>query len=146
MQQFLPAIFFGFTMIVIGSAFMFSHVQAIRKHLAEDGVDDQDRTFFERQYRRRMQTSGMIVLMGVLIPAFDIVLVMWKNPWLSSIALIVILLIPVWIVFMALGDMFSNNGYRMRTKAKLEEIRYKQNQLEQHAEQLRQQTNGSTNS
>lgn len=147
MQELLPAILFGLLLIVIGGVFMLGHVAAIRKHREEDDADEQDREYFEKQYRRRMQTSGMIILMGLLIPGYDLLFLEWRpNPLLSTIALIPLFLIPAWIVLMAFGDMFSNNGYRMRTKAKLEEIRFKQKQLEEQANELRRQSNGHPHS
>ena len=70
-QDTLPALIVGGVLVALGALFMWSHIRSWRRTQHDPELEDRDERHYRVQFRRRMQTSGMIVLISVLIPLGD---------------------------------------------------------------------------
>jgi hypothetical protein len=137
----------GIVVFLIGLVLIRSNRAAWQRLKNDAGLDDRDRTYYHARYRRRMQMAVMLLVLGVLIPLGDpgkdavIRLIDWqKMPWLAGWFLLLELLIIVWVILLALGDMLSTTTH---SRAELSRVREKQRELhEQIAELKRRGTNG----
>jgi hypothetical protein len=124
----LPAIIVAVMLIVFGAGFMTSHVRSWRRQLGYADLDDNDRAFFEKRYRRRMRTSAAIIVLGVLIGVGDVVLPRLKNePLIFTFYVLGLLVLTGWVMLQGFGDLWSTATY---TDAELTRIRTKRQELE----------------
>lgn len=105
---------------------MRAHALAWRSQQSDSSLDDLDRKFFRVRCRRRLQTSGILVVLGILIAVGDLPFVWQLGPRVSTLVWCVVLLLTVWAVFLALGDMTST---RAHSRAALARVRRKQRDL-----------------
>lgn len=137
----------GIVVFLIGLLLIRSNRAAWQRLKNDAGLTDRDRAHYYARYRRRLQMAVMLVLLGVLIPLGDpgkdavIRLIDWqKMPWLAGWFLGLELLIIVWVILLALGDMLSTTTH---SRAELSRVREKQRELhEQIAELKRRGANG----
>ncbi len=83
-------------------------------------ADEQD--FRRRQFRRRMQTSGMLAVLAVALFAGQLI----PGPPLLVFAFWGgVLIVVIWLTLLALGDMWATKHYfgRMRQKYLVEQAR-----------------------
>ena len=92
-------------------------------------------TFQQRQFRRRAQVSGLLVLIGLLLPLGDWGIdwkqqgyVAWTIYWMS------VLMVTLWVLLLAVGDLLST---RTHARISMSRLRQTQQALEQEAERLR---------
>lgn len=129
-------------MIVVGLFLIWQHAHSWRTQRDSGDHPPKDLAFFQRLLRRRLQTSGLLVFIGVLIIAGDLWLTDRKAPFLFAAWVVVLLLLISWVVLLALGDFVS---IRAHSQAALSEVRMHQIALEQEAEQLRSRIHGNGN-
>jgi hypothetical protein len=135
----------GGVLFVAGLAFMVSHRRTWRQQQADDTLDEADLKHYRKRYRRRMQTSALIVLLGILIPVGDVV-IPWKDLPKVEAALWwaaywgTVLMITLWVLLLGMGDLFSTKSYAQSTLAR----NYQQQRIleEQIAQIKRRETNG----
>lgn len=103
-----PSLVVGGFVALLGGALLVSHQQSFTRKKLEGPLEDFEHHFHVRQYRRRMQTAGMLVLIGVLIIGGD-ALVDWKapNPFIATSWVALLLVLSLWVVLLALGDWLS---------------------------------------
>jgi hypothetical protein len=123
----------GAGLLAVGLLFLRWHVQEWRQEKNDPSLDPHDRDHYHARYRRRMQTSGMIVFLGILIPLGDWLLergfvVASTVLWFFVFGLI------GWIILMAFGDMLST---RTHSHAALSKVRQKQRELERQVAELK---------
>ena len=141
MESSIPAIVFGGMLIVTAAVMIGGHRRAWRKRLEEKSLEQSDREHYFRQYRRRMQTSAMLGLVGLLIVVGD-----WLIPWNQAAVWFpiywgVVLMLTGWIGLLGVADLLSTRVY---TNAALARVRSKQRELEsQLAAVRRAQSNGA---
>jgi hypothetical protein len=133
----------GGLLIAGGGALMLSHVRAWKLDRNDPALDELDRQHYQARFRRRMQTSGLITLLGVLIPLGDSP-VIWKlGPLWSTLFWIGVLLMALWIILLALGDFTATQAH---SQVAMTRVRRKQRELEAEADRLRNKNmNGPTN-
>lgn len=135
-NNWIPSVVVGALLVAFGLLWMWSHVGAWRVEQADELLGGFDRAHFANRFRRRMQTSGMVVLIGILIPVGDIFVWRW-GPWTSTGFWLGILLLAMWVGVQALGDftavqsysraaMASVNSKRQQAEAELTEYRRRQ--------------------
>jgi hypothetical protein len=123
----------GAGLVAVGLLFMRWHVQEWRQEKNDPALDPHDRDHYYARYRRRMQTSGMITVLGILIPLWDwLGELMLPIPW-TIMGFVVFGLIG-WIILMAFGDMLST---RSHSHAALSKVRQKQRELERQVAELK---------
>lgn len=116
----LPAIIFG-TILIATSIGLGVFVWKTRRAL--DPVvesDDSARQHADNQFRRRIQVSVILFLIGVLIPVGDQLDKLFvQRPTLFFIWVGSVIFLAFWMVLMALGDWLSTMTYSEIAKAHL---------------------------
>lgn len=105
---------FGGTLAAIGVGLIWSHVKARRAHQQDTRLSDLDRRFFESQYSRRMQTSGLTVALGGLIAVGSRIELLGKSPWIATIYIASLLLLAVWLMLLGIGDAVASRIHAQR--------------------------------
>lgn len=129
----------GAGLLVLGLFFMRWHVREWRQEQNDTSLDSHDRNHYYARYRRRMQTSGSLVLLGLLLPFWDWLLNQRLVIPATLVGFLVFGLIG-WVFLMAFGDMLST---RTHSHVALAKVRQKQRELEREIDELRKrETNG----
>lgn len=125
----------GAILLVFGLAMIRSHRQSWAAQKNDAELPEAERVYLYRRYRRRMQTSAMLVVLGILIALGD-ALVPWRN--LPPIAYFIywggVLLLTLWVILLAFGDMAST---RVHARISLAQVQEKRRQLEQELAEYR---------
>lgn len=126
----------GLALVVTGLALMRWHHVAWRQQKHDPSLSDAERTHYFRRYRRRMQTSALLALLGLLMGVGDFALTQLRAPapWLFLIWIAAMLLLVLWIILLALGDMAST---AVHSRRELTRVRQEQRALEQRLEDLK---------
>ena len=139
------AVSVGAALLVTGATMMRSHWLAWLSEKNDPSLDENDRTYYCRRFRRRMQTSAMIAVLGLLIPFGDAILPQLFDDEQRQMVVFgiywgAVLLLTVWVIIMGLGDFFASSAH---TRGALARIRLKQRELERQLEEARRRnTNG----
>ncbi|RLS43641.1 MAG: hypothetical protein DWH84_05685 [Planctomycetota bacterium] len=112
-----------------------------RRGLSELLEDDPlAKTFADRQVRRRLQVSGMLGIVGIMIPLGDQLEQFFRGrPGLFFVYWIVVLILVAWSVLMALGDWLSASAYSSLANIQL---RLQRKQLEDAVRRYQASQNG----
>lgn len=135
---------FGVALVAIGLGLLRAHRKAWRNQKNDPDLDDADRQHYYTRYRRRMQASGILTLLGVLIPVGD-VLIPWKNfPLACALYWSIVILLALWVVLLGTGDALATAAHG---RIALSRVRRKQRQLEEQVSEIRRrQSNGRDHS
>jgi hypothetical protein len=108
----IPALIFGGVLLVV-ACIMGILVWRTRRSLeAVLENDENSRLHADRQFRRRMQVSVMLGLIGILIPVGDqLDKVFVARPALFFVWVGIVFVLTIWMVLMALGDWLSTVAY-----------------------------------
>ena len=138
MEDWQTAAATGGVLFGLGVLLMRSHRIAWKRQQNDSSLDEGERTYLQRRYRRRMQTSGLIATLGLLIPA-GAALMVWKTDVvLMTCYWIAVLLLTVWVAVMGAGDLAATGAH---TRVALDRLRAQQQALEQQLEEIK--TRGS---
>lgn len=97
-------------LLAVAAGMMVSHVRAWRAFQQQDLTED-EHDYRRRQYRRRMQTSAMLGVLGAAI-LIGYVLTMWlSSPAFTLICWIAIILLLFWTCLLALVDIWATQHY-----------------------------------
>jgi hypothetical protein len=136
----LPALIFGAALVVVGIV-MSGFVWRARREL--DHIlhgDDGARLHANRQFRRRMQVSLMLAIIGAMIAVGDqLDKFFGQQPVMFLVWVGAIMILTFWMVLMALGDWLSTITYSEIAKAKL---RFERRVLEEQIRRYHASTNG----
>jgi hypothetical protein len=101
-----PSIVFGSLLLVISCGLIAAHLVARRSHaLAE--LDEQEATYRRRQFRRRMQASALIGVVGLAVLGG-----LWvEGPPEEALYWCGVLLVVIWILFLAGADAASTQSF-----------------------------------
>lgn len=138
----IPALIAGSLLLIFGGGAIWRHVRNRRQQIADESLAIEDMEFARRQFRRRVQTSLLICLIGILIIVGDLVIPWGRNGRGDKVAATFwfavywsgVLLLTFWVVLLALGDFLS---IRMNTQTKMSRLRAAQRSLLKEAERLR---------
>lgn len=98
-----------------------------RDHRAAKAASDpREAHHLHGRVRRRLQVSGLLCLLGIAIPAGDLLPVMQKEPVIWAIFWICILLLVFWVILLALADFVASAAH----------LRWQQNRLRREIEVL----------
>jgi hypothetical protein len=141
-DDWLPAAAMGAGLVLLGGWFMTLHLKAWRLHAVDAGLDDRERQFYHRQFRRRMQASGIILVIGLMLPIGDS-LIPWRRGDASVATLywLFVLALTCWVLLLAMGDLLAN---RAHSRVSLSRLRSKQRELQAEADRLRSLRNGGS--
>lgn len=136
----IPALIFGAVLIVI--AFLFA-IYVWRNRRALDSVvesDEMARTHADRQFRRRMQVSVLLGIIGLIIPLGDqLDRFFAQKPFYFFIWISSVIVLAFWLILMALGDWLSTMTYSEIAKAQL---RFERRELEAQIRRYHASNNG----
>jgi amino acid permease len=125
----------GGVVAVIGLLMLRHHVLRWRMQKNDPALDPGERQHYYSRYRRRMQTSGLLVLVGILVLIGDLPFIPWQNaPGWFAVYWGGVLCLVVWVILQALGDMASTKAH---SRASLSRIRREQRELEQKLAELK---------
>ena len=135
MTDTIPGIIVGAFLVLFGAGLIQLHRTSWFNHQHDADISDSDLQFFGKQYRRRMQTSSLLILIGFLIVIGDAPYMPWKMyPALFGVYWGGILLIAFWIILSAMGDMSAS---RVRSTAMIARIQDQQRLLEKQIMDLK---------
>lgn len=137
-NDWIPMTIAGVCLCVLGFWLMRLHVRTWGTHASDESLDEREQKHYRSQYRRRMQTSGIIALLGVMVFVGDVVLPrvlsgddftrVFGFYWLG------VLLLTLWVVVLACGDIAS---IRVHSQTSLAHNRRKQRALEEQLEEMK---------
>lgn len=122
---------------------MRAHLKTWRAQQDDSSLSDdpQEKTHLARQLRRRMQASGMLILIGILVAAGQFIDGK-ALPSLFTIYWLIVILLTFWLILLAMGDALSIANYSRAAQSRLDEHR---RELEAELERLKaRQGNGHT--
>jgi uncharacterized membrane protein YesL len=134
MAERLPALIFGLLLVVGGAVMLFMHVRTWRSHRDDETLSAHDRQYYRRQFRRRIQVSGLVVLIGIMLPIGDLEGLWKKHPGWWTAYIMIVLGLALWIMFLAYGDLVSTRSY---SQVALSKLREQQRALEEEAARLK---------
>lgn len=138
-NNWIPSVVLGAILVCLGLIWMRSHLVAWRNQRADEKADDFDRAHHAGRFQRRMQTSGMVVLIGILIPIGDVFVWNW-GPVVASVFWLGVLFLALWVGVQALGDFTSVQSY---SRAAMSRVNTQRQQAEAElAEYRRRKANG----
>ena len=140
--QEIPALVAGSLLILFGAGSLWRLFAARRVQIADPEHTEEDRLFGRNQFRRRVQTSGLICLIGVLILVGDLVIPWGRNGRGDKVAATFwfaiywsgIIILALWVMLLALGDFAA---IRANSEGKMSRLRAAQRSLQREAERLR---------
>jgi len=123
-----PALIFGVALVSIGIGLLRWQIRSWRGRQNDANLDDHERTYYGRQFRRRVQISATFAILGVLIVAGDLLLPMQRQqPLLTTLYWIGVLLLTGWVMLLGMGDFWSTASH---SRAELTRVRMKHRELE----------------
>jgi len=118
-------ILFGLALSGIAAAMLVQHVRVWRMASRDTTLNAAERDFRQRQFRRRMQSSGMLGVIGLLIVVAQVLMSLRVAPWLSVGTWGIILILLLWLCLLALADILATQAYfgRQRQEVMLEQTK-----------------------
>ena len=116
----LVTVIFGGCVLLAGVLLQLSHRAAWIHEQIDFASDPRELRHFQSRYRRRSQTSGLIALVGLLIPIVDLPVVWNVGPLAPTILWGTIGGLCIWIGVLALGDLATTKAHSRVTLARLE--------------------------
>ena len=114
-----PAVVFGSGLLVLGVGMMIAHWRSWKRQQHEADANDADRTHYANRYRRRMQTSALIAIVGLLLGLGDVFIWRFGVP-AATLFWMVMLILVCWIAVPAVGDMTAIQSHSKNQLADLE--------------------------
>ena len=134
MERELIAPLVGLVLVGIGLGLMRWHFVAWREQRTDPSLRESERGLYGRRYRRRMQTSGLLAVLGILLGLGDVVVAQRISPLLFVAWILAMLLLVCWIILLALGDMAST---AVHSRQQLARVRQEQRALELRLEEMK---------
>ena len=120
-------------LVVIAGIMIRSHRRTWANRQAEGLADPADLFHYHNQYRRRIQSSLLMALIGVMILVGDLITLQMGGLFFGAFWLIVLGLVG-YLITLALLDALATMAH---TRAALARLRAQRRQLERHAAELR---------
>jgi UDP-N-acetylmuramyl pentapeptide phosphotransferase/UDP-N-acetylglucosamine-1-phosphate transferase len=102
-------------LLLSAAGMMLSHLRAWRAS-QEEKLDPEDFDYRRRQFRRRMQTSAMLGIVGVAI-LIGYILTLWlRSPAFTIVFWIAIILVLFWTCLLAVVDVWATKHHFSRQR------------------------------
>lgn len=132
--------FVGAAIIIAGVLVMRSHYYTWQKQKADPDLDERERRHLHRRFRRRLQATGLLVVIGILIPVGDIEILFADRPGLFALHWLAVIALVMWVGLLAVGDLAATRAHSRISLSRLEQ---KQRELEREVAALQsRRTNG----
>jgi hypothetical protein len=125
---------FGLALVLLGLAFLRRHRRTWQDRKNDPAIELSERKYYHRQYRRRMLTSGLLVLLGVLIPIGDALLERKFPLMAATLYWVGVLLIVLFVLSLGFLDLFAAG---LHTKDAMLRIRGEKAALEREVQEIR---------
>lgn len=132
----LPAQIVGGLLVLAGAAFALLEWRAYRAAVADPKAEDRERLFFAKRLRRRLQTAGLIALVGIALPVGDQLIEQRQAPLVITVFWAGVLFITGWIALLGVADYFST---RTQMKVSMARLSHQRRALEDELERYREQ-------
>jgi hypothetical protein len=103
-------------LLIVSSAVLVVWHSRSWQRLREGNLSDRERDFWRRQYRRRMQTSAMLGVLGAAILVGQLLMPVVHASWFLLVFWGGVLVLVLWIVLLALADMVATSYYYGRER------------------------------
>lgn len=124
----------GGGLALLGSLTVFGHLKGWRNAREDDENDEFERAFLRKRVRRRLQTSMLLIVLGLMIGLHPFVIPDPKEaPQLFGVWWLAALLIAGWTIVMAMADLLSTRAHLQVSRARLQ---LKQRQLNEQLEEF----------
>lgn len=130
MDSFIPFIV-GAMLILFGGWFIARHNQMVIRFQNDADLSEKQRTALVTQHRRRKVATGLIVVIGFLIPLSEIAAKTYQNPLMATLILMAILLLVTLVFIYACWDLLASRTVREDLDFKKAETELKRRILEQ---------------
>jgi small-conductance mechanosensitive channel len=140
----LASLAFGFSLVILGGFLIRWHMRMWRGQRDDKTLEEREISHFRGQLRRRIQVSILLIVLGVLIPLWDVLTIAgWLSKAAALLWIIIMLLVALWIMVLALLDWISSRVHRHAMLGSLASLARKRRELEEELARLRlQQRNG----
>lgn len=123
------------TLLVLASVFLIrSHIRTWRERRSDPNLDQADVLHYGGQFRRRLQASGILGIIGVLIVAGDLLIPWQRAPGIFTLFWLAILTMAGYLMLLAVLDVFATAAHG---RAALARLKAQRRQLERQAAELR---------
>ena len=137
---------FGAVLVAVGLLMIRSHRRAWARQQDEAGLTREDRSRLFLRYRRRLQMSGMIAVLGVMLGVGD-ALIWSQGLVVATVYWIVVIGVGVWLLLLGVADLASVRIGSRDARDEVRQIREKRKELEAELEELqRRGSNGEARS
>lgn len=136
MADSLPALVFGGLLLLLGGG----SAWYLRRQPLPPVSEPDAREFALHQRRRRYQVSGLLALIGVLIPLGDTLPLFRQSPVAFVIFWVAILFLAGWVMLLAVADFATSRLHHGRAQQRLDQQRQR---LEAELTRLKQARGGS---
>lgn len=127
----------GVVLVLLGVVFLRRHRRTWYSLKNDPAIEYEERTFLYRQFRRRMLTSGLLILLGILIP-IGTFLVDHKQARQAALPItlywIGVLLLVLWVLLLGMVDLFATG---IHAKDAMSRVRAERAALERQVEEIR---------
>lgn len=105
----------GALVAAFGIAMVAWHVAQNRRHAENHELSREDQLFYDRQYRRRMQTSALTVTLGAMLALCEQIPAFRASPVFASIYVLAMLLLSLWLILLAFTDALASRAHMSRS-------------------------------
>jgi cell division protein FtsL len=116
------------------------HLRSLKNHLADPSLTERERGYYRTQFRRRIQIAAILALIGLLIPLADALIVNQIAPLVSTLILMGILILSLWIMVLAMFDWYSSRLQMRSLTASIASLAHKRRELEAELARLKAQS------
>jgi len=123
-----PALIVAVILVLFGTGLIVAHVRSWRRQRGKLCLDEDERGFLQKRYRRRMRIAAAFIVLGILIGVGDAFLPMHKHqPTAITLYWIGVLVLTGWVMLQGFSDLWSTAVY---TSTELSRIKQKRHELE----------------
>ncbi len=134
METWLYTISAGVALVTASVALLWTHRKAWKRQQDNAEIDDAERHYLHAQYRRRMQASGWLTLLGLLIPIGDVLIPWVRFPAAFALYWGFAMLVACWVIVLGMLDVRATSAH---SRVTFERLRREQRSLEQELAQVR---------
>ena len=126
----------GVVLVALGTAFLRRHRRVQAERRDDLSIPEDEKRFYERQHQRRMLTSGLIVVLGLLIP-LGFLLIDRQPPLPGPVVALFwigVLLIVLFVLLLGLIDLFATG---LHARNAMHRVQIEKAALERQLEEIR---------
>ena len=124
----------GAVVFVFGLALLRWNRQSWRQQKNDSALEDHDREYYYRRYRRRVQMAALLLVVGVLVAVGEVIGDWVRRPGLFAVYWGGVLLLLAWVLLLSFGDMASTAAH---SRVGLARLRQQRRELEQRLAEFR---------